>query len=93
MESENGKSHTKFYRDDPCSSARSKTDELELAKEKGGFFCTEYFVRREIFSFCALARVLNTLQNIHIFTCHKTLLHALLLLAFKIIERLQCILN
>ena len=72
---------------------RSKTDELELAKEKGGFFCTEYFVRREIFSFCALARVLNTLQNIHIFTCHQTLLHALLLLAFKIIERLQCILN
>ena len=34
--------------------------------------------------------VLNTLDT---FTCQKSLLHTLLLLVFKIVESLQCILN
>ena len=32
-------------------------------------------------------------QNIHTFTYQKALLHTLLLLVFKIVESLQCILN
>ena len=56
-------------------------------KKKEGIFRTVYFVRRKKFlTFCFI-------QNINTFAYQKTLLHTLLLLVFKIVEILQCILN
>ena len=40
-----------------------------------------------------MSSVMNTLTYIHTFTYQKALLHALLLLVFKIVENLQCILT
>ena len=66
-----------------------------LRKKKEGIFCTVYFVRREFFkdffSFMPMPSVLNTLSEYKYFNESKKLLHALLLLVFKIVESLQCI--
>ena len=48
------------------------------------------------FNICVLSQCIVYwihFQNIHTFTYLKTFLHTLLLLAFKIVESLQCILN
>ena len=65
-------------------------------KKKEGIFCTVYFTQREIFHICVLAQCIVywiNFQNIHAFTYQETLLHTLLLLVFKIVESLQCILE
>ena len=54
-------------------------------KKKRIYFCTVHFVRRKFVYWIHF-------QNIHIFTYQKTLLH-ILFFVFKIVERLQCILN
>ena len=48
------------------------------------------------FKICVLSQYIVywiRFQNIHTFTYQKTLLHTLLLIIFKIVESLQCILN
>ena len=72
-------------------------------RKKRTFFVT--FVLSEVnfvfydflfFKICVLCQCIVYwihLQNMHTFTYQKTLLHTLLLLVFKIVERLQCILN
>ena len=65
-------------------------------KKKARIFCTVYFSERNFFNICVLFHCLVYwihFQNIHTFTCQKRLLHTLLLLVFKILESLQCILN
>ena len=65
-------------------------------KKKEGIFCTVYFVRRNFFNICVLSQCIvywTHFQNIHNFTYQKILLHTLLLLVFKTVESLQCILN
>ena len=66
-------------------------------KKKEGIFCTVDFVRRKLFfNICVLSQCIvywTNFQNRHTFTYQKTLLHTLLLLFFKIIESLQCILK
>ena len=61
-----------------------------------GIFCTVYFVQRKFFKICILSQYILYwihFQNIHTFAYQKTLLHTLLLLVFKMLENLQCILN
>ena len=65
-------------------------------KKKEGIFCTVYFVRRKFFNICVLSQCIVYwihFQNIYTFTYQKTLLCTPLLLVFKIVESLQCILN
>ena len=65
-------------------------------KKKEGIFCAVYFVWRKFFNIFVLSQCMVYwihFQNIHTFTYQKTLLHRLLLLVFKIIESLQCILK
>ena len=62
-------------------------------KKKEDIFCTVYFVQRNI---CVLSQCIMYwihFQNIHTFTYQKALLHTLLLLVFKIVESLHCILK
>ena len=66
-------------------------------KKKEGIFLYRLFCPIEIFfNTCILAQCILYrihFQNIHTFTYQKTLLQTLLLLVFKIVEGLQCILN
>ena len=58
-------------------------------KKKRGHFCTGYFFRRKFFNIFVLSHCILYLihfQNIDTFTYQKALLHALLLLVFKIVE-------
>ena len=67
-----------------------------LRKKIERIFCIVYFVQRKIFyhlCFISMYGVLNTLSEYTYFCISKTLLHALLLLVFKIVESLQCILK
>ena len=85
--------HT-FQRDDPCASAyiritNSKWWVGPRERKKEGIFCAVYFVRRNI---CVLSQCIVYwihFQNIHIFI----LLYTLLLLVFKILQSLQCVLQ
>ena len=64
-------------------------------KKKEGIFYTVYFARKELFwdlCFISVYSVLNALSEYKSYIS-KTLLHNLLLLVSKIVERLQCILN
>ena len=77
---------------------KKNCDEMELAKEKRGHFLYCLFCPKEIFfEFVSTLFVCKVywihFQNIHTFAYQKTLLHALLLLVFKIAESLQCILK
>ena len=67
---------------------------LELVKEKRGHFLYRLFCPKKIFSTLILMYMYWVhFQNINTFTYQKTLLHTLLLLLFKIVESLQCILH
>ena len=73
-------------------------DELELAKEKRGHFFVPFFFppNQMFFNICVLSQCIVCwirFQNIHTVTYQKTLLHTLLLLVFKIVKRLHCILK
>ena len=60
------------------------------------FFVPCFFVQSKFFDICILSQCLVYFihfQNIHPFTCQKTLLHTLLLLIFKTVESFQCILK
>ena len=64
-------------------------------KKKEGIFYTFYFARKELFwdlCFISMYSVLNALSEYKSYIS-KTLLHNLLLLVSKIVERFQCILN
>ena len=68
----------------------------ELAKEKRVHFLYSLFCPKNYFLTCVLSQCIVywiDFQNIHTFTYQKTLLRKLLLLVFKIVESLQCILN
>ena len=66
-------------------------------KEKRRHFLYRLFYPKKIFfNICVLSQCVVYgihFQKIHSFPCQKTLLHTLLLLAFKIVKRLQCILH
>ena len=70
---------------------------MELTKEKREHFFTPFILSKGIFvkiyvlSQCVVYWI--HFPNIHTFTYQKTLLHTLLLLVFKIVESLQCILK
>ena len=67
---------------------------LELVKEKRGHFLYRLFCPKKIFSTLILMYMYWIhFQNINTFTYQKTLLRTLLLLLFKIVESLQCILH
>ena len=74
---------------------KSKTDELELAKEKRSHFLYLLFCPKGIFLRFVFYFIVYRIQfqNIHTFAYQKTLLHALSLLVSKIVESLQCILK
>ena len=65
-------------------------------KKKEDTFWTSYFVWRKFLKhlcFISIYSSLNTLSEYKNFTYQKSLLYPLLLLVFKIVKRLQCILN
>ena len=68
-------------------------------KKKARIFCTVYFFRRfftvYVFNIVLHQRIVYWIhfQNIHTFTYEKTLFHTLLLLVFRIVESLPCILH
>ena len=65
-------------------------------KKKEDTFWTSYFVWRKFLEhlcFISIYSSLNTLSEYKYFTYQKSLLYPLLLLVFKIVKRLQCILN
>ena len=70
-----------------------------VKSEKSAFFSNIYFALRKFLQrlrFISMYRVIEywiKFQNIFIFTYQKALLHALLLLVFKIVDSLQCILK
>ena len=72
-----------------------------LEKEKRDYFVPFFFFflsKRNFFNICVLSQFIVYwihfhFQNIHTFTYQKTLLDALLLLVFKILKSLQCILK
>ena len=70
---------------------------MELAKDKIGHFLYRLNCRKGIFfNICVLSQCIVYwifFQNIRTFSYQKTLLHTLLLLAFKVVESLQCILK
>ena len=71
-------------------------DELEFAKEQRGHFLYRLSCPKGIFLifiFMSMFSVLNTLSEYIYFAYQKTLIHTLLLLIFKIVESLQCILT
>ena len=93
--------HRQFYRDEPCASAPIRIAkncvELELTKKKkSAFFVAfilpeRYFPNSYILSLFMVYSI--NFQIIYTFTYQKTFLHTLLLLIFKILESLQCILK
>ena len=65
-------------------------------RKKRIFFVPFILSEWSFFRICVLSQCIVYwihFHNIHTFTYQKTLLHKLLLLVFKIIESLQCILN
>ena len=67
-----------------------------LQKKKECIFCNVYLVQRKFFNICVISQCIVywlNFQNIHTFTCQKTLLHTLLFLVCIIVKSLQCILN
>ena len=65
-------------------------------KERTYFLYRLFFLKEFFFKICVLSQCILYwihFQNIHTITHQKTLLYTLLLLAFKIIEGLQCILK
>ena len=70
-------------------------DELDLVKEKiVHFFVTFTLSKETFFNICILSQCIVyeiNFKNIYTFTHQKTLLHAFLLLVFKIVESLRCI--
>ena len=65
-------------------------------KKKEGIFCTVHFAWRKFFNICVLCQCIVYwihFQNIRTFKYQKTLLHALSLVVFKIVESPQCILK
>ena len=64
-------------------------------KKKEDIFCTVYFVQRGFFEdlcFMSMYSILNTPSEYTYFYISKIIAYALLLLVFKIVENLQCIL-
>ena len=91
---ENGKSNTVLERRTLfVSSYKKRKLKVKLwwvgarERNKRAFFVPFIFYEGNSLNISALS------QNIHTFTYQKTLLDTLLLLVFKIVERLQCILN
>ena len=75
---------------------KSKTVMSWSLRKKECIFCNVYFVHKKIFKhlcFILVYSILNKLLEYTYFNISKTLLHALLLLAFRIVEGLQCIPN
>ena len=70
---------------------------MELAKEKTGYFLYRLFCPKDFFNISVLSRFIVYwihFQNIQALVLYqKTSLHAILLLVFKIVESLQCILK
>ena len=65
-------------------------------RKKRAFYVPFILSKGNFFNICVLSRCIVYwihFQNIHTFIYKKTLLHASLLLVFKIIESLQCILK
>ena len=65
-------------------------------RKKSVFFVMFILSKGNIFNICVLSPCIVyriTFENIYTFTYQKTLLHTLLLLFFKIVESLQCILK
>ena len=67
-------------------------------RKKRTFFVPFFFFspKEMFFNICVLSQCIVCwirFQNIHTITYQKTLLHTLLLLVFKIVKRLQCILK
>ena len=66
---------------------------LSPEKKQEDIFCIVYFVHNTFFKhlhFISMYSALNTLSE---YTYQKTLLYKLLLLVFKIVQSLQCILE
>ena len=69
---------------------------MELTKEKRALFVSFILSEGNFFNICVLAQCIAYwihFQNMHTFTYQKILLHALLLLVFKMVEDLQRILK
>ena len=65
-------------------------------KKKRASFVSFFLSKGNFFKICVLSQCILYwihFQNIHTFTYQKTLLHTLLLLVFKIVESLRCILK
>ena len=65
-------------------------------RKNRAFFVSFILSKRNFFKFCVLSQFIVYwihFQDIHTFIQKKALLHTILLLAFKIVESLQCILN
>ena len=65
-------------------------------RKKRAFFVPFILSEGNFFNICVLSQCIVYwihFQNIHTFAYQKTLLHTLLLLVFKMLENLQCILN
>ena len=65
-------------------------------RKKRPFFVPFILPEGNVFNVCVLSQCIEYwihFQNIHTFTYQKTLLHTLVLLVFKIVESLQCILR
>ena len=63
-------------------------------RKKGAFFAPLILSEGNFVSICVLSQcIINIFENTHTLTYEKTLLHTLLLLAFKTVESLQYIFN
>ena len=65
-------------------------------RKKSAFFASFILSEENVFNICVLSQCIVYwihFQNIHTFRFQKTLPHTLLVLAFKIVESLQCILK
>ena len=91
--------HTQFYRDESCASAHRKNRKLKVTlmsyssrKKKKTFFLPFILSKGNFIKICVLSQCIVYwihFQNIHTFTYPKILLHAHLLLVYKIDESLS----
>ena len=78
------------------SQIRSKSVMVWGSQKKKEFFVPSILSEENFFKICVLSQCIVYwihFQNIHTFTYQETLLHTILLLACKIVESLQCVLN
>ena len=95
--------HTVLERRNLCfSSYKNRKLKVKLwwfracKRKKKALFVAFILSKRKFFNICILFQCIVYwihFQNIHTFTYEKTLLHTLLLLVFKIVESLHCILK